>query len=389
MNITIDDRLIASHKYIATFRNKAVVLREIHSNLAQKCRTFDLWFTVLTIFLISSSSFLGFSGVETIHLVLMKSFFAKYIPELEIFKLAFNVGIFGIFFVSLLNLIFRWKENHTIHFQGVVRLTHFINWLDEQKILNTSFDEQLIKDISSKYAAIIDILPPNDAKDYLKAKQSLASKSTNKERIRCCKLAAFLKKFSPFSFRSNNINESIEGEAFFKELLNKSPLILPLLNCLRETDERFWLGGGLIRNYIWDSITGRSSPIQDIDVIYFDEENISAVTDANYEKELNKRAQVNLRWSVKNQVRMYEVNNEGKVNNLYEAIQNWPETATAIIVRLDECDNLQIIAPYGLQDLFSLNVKPTPFHKENRAAYDRRLTTKKWKERWPELNVTL
>lgn len=389
MNAPADELLNSCHKYIATFRHKAVVLREIHSNLAQKCRGWDLWFTVATIFLISFTAFLGFSGVENVHAALMSySFLAAFVPEPKTFNFIFNFCIFIIFFGSLLNLIFRWKENHTTHFQGVVRLTHFINWLDEQKVLNKSFDEQLIKDISNRYAAILDILPPNNSEDYIKAKQSLASKNKSQTVSTCNKIRSFFNKRSSSRFFQSSALASQQGEHFFKELIFKSPLILPLLKCMRDTDERFWLGGGMIRNYVWDSITGRATPIHDIDVIYFDDQNTSELVDTYYEKQLNNRAGLNLRWSVKNQVRMYKTNKEGDVRDLEEAVANWPETATAIVIRLDGYDNLHIIAPYGLQDLFSMNIKPTPKHKENKKAYEHRLVTKKWKEHWPELIVT-
>lgn len=244
MNPTSDELLKGAQEYISSFRHKAIVLREIHSNLAENCRKKDTRFTVLTIFLISLSAFLGFSGTDLIYTIL-KSMFPG-MPKLGNFNFSFNFCTFIIFFISLLNLIYRWKENHTLHFQGVVRLTHFINWIDEQKILSKSFNEQFIKDISNKYAAIIDILPPNDTCDYIEAKKSLASKSKSQAVTKCNKLSGFFNKCFESNFFKCNKHSHIPGERFFKELIYKSPLILPLLKSMRDTDERFWLGGGLI-----------------------------------------------------------------------------------------------------------------------------------------------
>jgi hypothetical protein len=46
--------------------------------------------------------------------------------------------------------------------------------------------------------------------------------------------------------------------------------------------------------------------------------------------------------------------------SLFDAISAWPETATAIAVRLTENDLLEIIAPFGLSDLFELKLRWNP-----------------------------
>lgn len=43
--------------------------------------------------------------------------------------------------------------------------------------------------------------------------------------------------------------------------------------------------------------------------------------------------------------------------NRFNALSLWPETATAVAVRLLENNALEIIAPFGLDDLFELKPK--------------------------------
>ena len=59
-----------------------------------------------------------------------------------------------------------------------------------------------------------------------------------------------------------------------------------------------------------------------------------------------------------------------------EAIASWPETATAVAVRLNEDDDLTVVAPCGLSDLLGM------VHRRNRARvtveeYERWLATKR------------
>jgi hypothetical protein len=49
---------------------------------------------------------------------------------------------------------------------------------------------------------------------------------------------------------------------------------------------------------------------------------------------------------------------------------------------------IEIIAPHGLDDLFSMTVRPTPaFRAGNLPIFRQRLREKRWLERWPRLVV--
>jgi len=356
-------------------------MREIHSTLAESCRKKDFYFTIGTLILVSSTTFLGFSGIESRQILLSD---AESHKNLSTF--IFNFLVFIVFLMSLLNLVFRWKENHTLHFQGVVRLTDFIVWLDKEILLIKSFDELLINKICSKYQAIIDILPPNDDNDYINAKKSLNRKSlSNPTQKECCYslISVFTKQWH---FRKCSY---LKGQEFFENLIFSSARLLPILRAMRTTDTKLWLGGGAIRNYIWDSLTGRTTATDDLDVIYFDKKNSDEDSEEELKRKLIEKTNNSLNWSVKNQVRMYKNNTNEIVDNLEAAIANWPETSTAIAIRLDKLDRLQIIAPCGFDDLLSLTLRPTPAHKFNPEIFERRVKEKKWLKLWPELKIEM
>lgn len=56
-------------------------------------------------------------------------------------------------------------------------------------------------------------------------------------------------------------------------------------------------------------------------------------------------------WSVKNQARMHIVDDAPPYCSSFDAIANFPETATALAVRLTEADTVELMAPWGVDDL--------------------------------------
>jgi len=67
-------------------------------------------------------------------------------------------------------------------------------------------------------------------------------------------------------------------------------------------------------------------------------------------------------------------------------VASWPETATAVGVRLSAEGDIDVLAPLGLADLFALRLR----HNAARAAPDvfwKRVEDKQWVQRWPELQL--
>ncbi|WP_367372369.1 nucleotidyltransferase family protein [Pseudomonas lini] len=148
-----------------------------------------------------------------------------------------------------------------------------------------------------------------------------------------------------------------------------------------------WVGAGFARNAVWDYLHGRfPSPIStDVDVIWFDPSHCTPSDDRALEAALRDLDPTVL-WSVKNQARMHVQNGDKPYISTTDAMRYWPETATAIAVRLGEGNTCEVSAPLGLDDLFNLIIRPTwKFTEEKKAMYKERLKSKGWTTTWPRL----
>jgi len=153
----------------------------------------------------------------------------------------------------------------------------------------------------------------------------------------------------------------------------------------------WWICAGLIRTKIWDTLHGYSERTNspDVDVIYFDKENINELYEKDLENKL-KSILPTIPWSVKNQARMHTINQLPPYTSSEDAISKFPETATSLGVKLDKNNKLILTAPHGIEDVVQLIIKPTPtFIETERLAtiYEERLVKKNWKDTWYKLNV--
>ena len=147
-----------------------------------------------------------------------------------------------------------------------------------------------------------------------------------------------------------------------------------------------WIGAGFVRAAVWDHRHGlsASTPLHDIDVVWFDAASASREHDAAIEEELMVRAPGHV-WSVKNQARMHQRHGDPPYRDVADAMMHWETTATATGVRLVG-ERLEIIAPFGLEDLFALKVRPTPVGYASKLDLIReRIRVKRWREIWPQL----
>jgi uncharacterized protein len=153
----------------------------------------------------------------------------------------------------------------------------------------------------------------------------------------------------------------------------------------------WWVCAGFVRSKIWDVQHGYTerTPIPDIDVIYFDQANIDEAGEKQLEDRL-RRVMPDVPWSVKNEARMHLVNNIPPYSSAVDAISKFPETATALGVKMDDSNNLVIAAPHGIDDVMNLTVRPTPYFLETEGRiikYKERIRDKNWKVTWPKLDI--
>ncbi|MBK5512611.1 nucleotidyltransferase family protein [Pseudomonas sp. TH15] len=177
-------------------------------------------------------------------------------------------------------------------------------------------------------------------------------------------------------------------EAQLKALLAQDRVRMQVLQMVRGLDlPDCWVSAGFVRSLVWDHLHQRkvSTLPEDIDVIWFDAARVGKEADSALEGELSRLCS-GVNWSVKNQARMHQRNADAAYQSATDAMIYWPETATAVGVRLGRNDEIEVSAPLGLEDLFSLVVRPTErFSTEKYALFLDRVQSKRWHEIWPEL----
>jgi uncharacterized protein len=147
----------------------------------------------------------------------------------------------------------------------------------------------------------------------------------------------------------------------------------------------WWIGAGFVRNKIWDTLNGiNRTPLSDIDVVFFDTNDLSESKEKDYQVRLEKVFPTG-KWSVTNQARMSAINSDPEYSSSLDAISHWPETATAIAVTLDSCNHIVFKATHGCADLLNMKVRPTPTFTKKMEAFNERRVEKNWIAIWPNL----
>ena len=149
-----------------------------------------------------------------------------------------------------------------------------------------------------------------------------------------------------------------------------------------------WIGAGFVRNAVWDHLSGKDTealPPADLDVVFHDVAIATAEHDARIEAALSIAAP-DLPWSVRNQARMHERNGHRPYRDVADALAHWAETATAIAARLGP-QGVEILAPFGVDDVLDMIVRPVPAYRSKPEVLRARLEAKGWLMRWPRLRL--
>ncbi|MCA1319365.1 nucleotidyltransferase family protein [Bacillus tianshenii] len=153
----------------------------------------------------------------------------------------------------------------------------------------------------------------------------------------------------------------------------------------------WWVCAGFVRSKIWDTQHGfnERTELPDIDVIYFDPH----LDSEEVEKELEAKLasiQPSVPWSVKNQVRMHRINNLEPYSSSIDAMSKFPETATALGVKLDEYDSVILAAPCGVEDVLQLKLRATEYFtktEERKKIFEDRILKKNWQSIWTNIEI--
>lgn len=177
-------------------------------------------------------------------------------------------------------------------------------------------------------------------------------------------------------------------EEKLREIVNKNQYIIEDLKAVKALAvPNAYISAGYIRNLVWDILHDYPvrTALDDVDVVYFDISNLSEETEKELERALRSYSNKN-KWSVKNQARMHCLKNDNQYVSVEDAMKRWPETATAVGIRIDQHDNLEILAPHGLEDLFKLKIRQSPYFAD-KEFFLQRISSKQWLRKWPLVQI--
>lgn len=167
------------------------------------------------------------------------------------------------------------------------------------------------------------------------------------------------------------------------------------LKAARELGLNSWgIGAGLVRSLVWDHLHGfeEPSPCADVDLVFYCPDGLGSLQEQSIERTLSTKAP-GLQWEAVNQASVHQwlqSQSPGHVipafKSLADGIASWPETATCVGVMLDAADEIGVIAPHGLSDLFNMVVRWNPT-RVSRATFEERVASKRWGARWPRVKV--
>lgn len=176
------------------------------------------------------------------------------------------------------------------------------------------------------------------------------------------------------------------------QLIRQDEWTMGLLSNVRSLGLDDWcIAAGTIRNLVWDDAHSHADKTYpgDIDVLIFDEQRTTASYETGLEQQLAK-LDSHVRWEVTNQATIHTyVGDDSGYASIEDAMSRWADLVTAVGVWLSEADELVIVSPDELDDLFELRVRPNLITPTSAATYRSRTTGKGWQEQWPLLDIEL
>ncbi|WP_341023412.1 nucleotidyltransferase family protein [Brevundimonas diminuta] len=183
-------------------------------------------------------------------------------------------------------------------------------------------------------------------------------------------------------------------EARLTEIVRADAGLMHVLTVMRKLDLPDWrLFSGAVYQAVWNAQTGRpvGYGIKDYDIGYFD-----ADTSWDAEDAVIKRVAAAFKPPLRDQV---EVRNQARVHLWFEgkfgepydpltctddAPARFVAPAFAVGVRLEADDGLSVVAPFGLEDVFAMTIRPNPTRGLAKG-WERVIANARG--RWPEITV--
>ena len=188
------------------------------------------------------------------------------------------------------------------------------------------------------------------------------------------------------------MSQSLERR--LEAIVRSGPRLMEVLETARQLDLPDWIiFSGAVYQRVLNHLTGRDLDygIKDYDLGYYDPADISYEAEDVVIRRVAAAFEPPLRElvEVRNQARVH-LWFEGKFGEPYsplsctaEALQRFTSVTFSVGVRLEADGRLTVEAPFGLEDLFALRLRPNPTRKT--AGFAR--TAAAAVARWPELTV--
>ncbi len=186
-----------------------------------------------------------------------------------------------------------------------------------------------------------------------------------------------------------------ERETRLIEIVRANPTLMRVLDLAHALDLPDWrLVSGAVYQPVWNALTGRPPDygIRDYDLCYFDSDPSWDAEDVQI-----KRAAAFFPAPLD---AMVEVRNQGRVHLWFEGkfgepyaplfrtddmLERFVCPAFAVGVRLEADGRIDVAAPFGLQDLFAMRLRPNPNRPINPQGFQKVVNS--CQARWPEVTV--
>jgi uncharacterized protein len=190
--------------------------------------------------------------------------------------------------------------------------------------------------------------------------------------------------------------EGIDGENVLRELIDSCAWMRRVLATVREAGPPDgWVGAGAVRDLVWSQMYGSGfdpGEVHDVDVAYFDPGDLSRDRDDQATRRLLE-AWPQVPWQARNQAAVhtwYPAKFGGDpvepLLSIADAVATWPETATAVVLRLGPAGEIQLCAPLGLDDLLAGVWRRNPRRVSLQVSLAR-LARHQPAQRWPAFTV--
>lgn len=170
-------------------------------------------------------------------------------------------------------------------------------------------------------------------------------------------------------------------------LLKQDPMRVEALHCVKRLElPQCYIAAGFLRNLVWDALHNKTkpTPLNDIDVVYFDDNEVDPNAYFKHEAWLNTQMP-QFNWQVRNQALMHHRNNDQPYKSTLDAMSYWPEKETAVGVRVTTNSDYECVSAFGFESLFNGHISYNG--KRPRSLFDQRVYAKNWLVLWPSLKV--